>query len=132
MSRVHDTIRVLIFVNATLRPPLRQIDKRIFDNNLSGIVEFVDKLPTQSAQERDAFFRQPVPQQDDFADVGILPREPFTRYIVPEVLRIMRVRETGVRLALMQHFDGYVHEIPVTTLKTVVVPEVCSACSGLV
>jgi hypothetical protein len=57
MSRVHDTIRVLIFVNATLRPPLRQIDKRIFDNNLSGIVEFLDKLPTQSAAERDAFFR---------------------------------------------------------------------------
>ena len=59
------------------------------------------------------------------AAIGILPREPFTRAIVPELLKIMCIRETAVRLTLMTFFECFAGEIPKSTLKSVVLPEVC-------
>ena len=51
-------------------------------------------------------------------------REPFSRHIAPELLRIWRVRESGVRLTLGENFDRYARALSLEQLRTVILPEV--------
>ncbi|KAK6046904.1 hypothetical protein COOONC_15596 [Cooperia oncophora] len=38
---------------------------------------------------------------------GILPHDLFQRHMIPEILRLFKVRESAVRTVLLSHFQGY-------------------------
>lgn len=55
---------------------------------------------------------------------GILSAALYEQFVIREILRIFRVRETSIRLALLVHFPCYVHHIPINKLETIVLDEV--------
>ncbi|KAK6033024.1 hypothetical protein OSTOST_00773, partial [Ostertagia ostertagi] len=59
---------------------------------------------------------------------GILPRDLFQRHMVPEILRLFKVRESAVRTVLLSHFHGYARHIGRERLVGFVADEVIQGC----
>ncbi|KHJ99884.1 HEAT repeat protein, partial [Oesophagostomum dentatum] len=59
---------------------------------------------------------------------GILPRECYNAYMVPELVRLFRVREPVVRIALLSLFDRFARYIPRERLEGFVRDEIIQGC----
>ncbi|VDO32933.1 unnamed protein product [Haemonchus placei] len=59
---------------------------------------------------------------------GILSRDHFQRHMIPEILRLFKVRESAVRIVLLSHFNGYARYIPHERLVGFVTDEVIQGC----
>ncbi|XGW32698.1 hypothetical protein V3C99_017325 [Haemonchus contortus] len=59
---------------------------------------------------------------------GILPRDHFQSHMIPEILRLFKVRESAVRIILLSHFHGYARYIPHERLVGFVTDEVIQGC----
>ncbi|PIO76446.1 hypothetical protein TELCIR_01486 [Teladorsagia circumcincta] len=59
---------------------------------------------------------------------GILPRDLFQRHMIPEILRLFKVRESAVRTVLLSHFHGYARHIGRERLVGFVTDEVIQGC----
>ncbi|RCN46764.1 hypothetical protein ANCCAN_07206 [Ancylostoma caninum] len=59
---------------------------------------------------------------------GILSREFYDSYMVPELLRLFRVRESAVRIALLSHFSLFARYLPRDRLEGFVTDEVVQGC----
>lgn len=54
---------------------------------------------------------------------GLFNQESFRRWVAPQLLRIFRVHETSVRLALLSHFSQFVGAIEDADLEDAILPE---------
>ncbi|EYB99591.1 hypothetical protein Y032_0121g1024 [Ancylostoma ceylanicum] len=59
---------------------------------------------------------------------GILSREDYDTYMVPELLRLFRVRESAVRIALLSQFGRFAQYLPRDRLEGFVTDEVVQGC----
>ncbi|KAL6722648.1 hypothetical protein Aduo_017755 [Ancylostoma duodenale] len=66
-----------------------------------------------------------VPAEDG---EGILSRDYYDTYMVPELLRLFRVRESAVRIALLSHFSLFARYLPRDRLEGFVTDEVVQGC----
>ena len=57
-------------------------------------------------------------------DVGLFSEEIFRRYIAPKLLEIFCVRDTQIRLLLLEHFAHYMRCFTNEELKMEILPEV--------
>lgn len=61
---------------------------------------------------------------EDGNESGLFTYVPFKRWVVPEILKIFRVHELSVRLALLRHFPLFVKAIDEADLEGIVLQEV--------